>query len=386
MSSSRVKPQSQTGRSPQGPDSSEGIEMENIQHQDLGLGGVIGTPSPPSRQAWSRDNPVFEPEEEIMEADWPQASPGRRSVSTASSGSSSSYNRGVSSAQIPRGGLYPTPTPTINGRQQDRQSSHSLLPLGPFLNGMYWEVWYNNKSLPENQSFIYYENLLLGVPRLRQVKVRNESCSVHEDLRDEVPDCYNIYTPSNEDTAPFGPKNGTAWVYTTESEMNSSGHWGQVSKYGGGGYYQDLSRTKEESANHLQFLKDNLWLDRGTRAVFLDFSVYNGNINLFCIASVWIRQVVGGVPCYWRHCDLLALPNGASDKIRVQLGLLCRSLFKFISFNKTMNQLSTTMSRCTKDLVGFAIMFFIIFLAYAQLAYLVFGTQVDDFSTFQASV
>lgn len=59
-------------------------------------------------------------------------------------------------------------------------------------------------------------------------------------------------------------------------------------------------------------------------------------------------------------------------------------LFKFINFNKTMNQLSTTMSRCAKDLMGFAIMFFIVFLAYAQLAYLVFGTQVNDFSTFQA--
>jgi hypothetical protein len=30
-------------------------------------------------------------------------------------------------------------------------------------------------------------------------------------------------------------------------------------------------------------LQDNLWLDRGTRAVFIDFSVYNANINLFCI-------------------------------------------------------------------------------------------------------
>lgn len=74
------------------------------------------------------------------------------------------------------------------------------------------------------------------------------------------------------------------WAYATESEMNGTSYWGQVSKYGGGGYYQDLSRTKEGSAIQLQSLKDHLWLDRGTRAVFLDFSVYNGNINLFCIA------------------------------------------------------------------------------------------------------
>ncbi|CAJ1052439.1 polycystin-2 isoform X1 [Xyrichtys novacula] len=577
MSSSRVRPQqspqSQTGRLPHRLDAGEGIEMENIQPQDLCLGGVIGAPSPPSRQAWSRDNPGFEPEDEIMEADWPPAGPGRRSVSTASSSSCSSglgsYTGGGSSTHITRGWLYPTPT--VDAQQQDRHEHLScmkqilqkirvlwgtelmedsdssrerylrnilremltyiafLITLciltygmvnanmyyytkvmsqlfldtqlsvedpstfrslstmedfwkftqGPFLNGMYWEVWYNNKSLPENQSLIYYENLLLGVPRLRQVKVRNESCSVHEDLRDEVQDCYNMYTPSNEDTTPFGPKNGTAWEYTTDSKMNGSSYWGQVSKYGGGGYYQDLSRTREESAVQLQYLKDHLWLDRGTRAVFFDFSVYNGNINLFCIVRLLAEfPATGGVLTSWEfqtvrlirytsswdyfvgvcevafclfilyyvveevleinihrlhyfkslwNClDVLIvlmsvvaiimsitrtamvgnllkglLENHTAHPIfeplatlQIQFNNLAAvivffswvKLFKFINFSKTMSQLSSTMSRCAKDLVGFAIMFFIIFLAYAQLAYLVFGTQVDDFSTFQASI
>ncbi|XP_035036957.2 polycystin-2 isoform X1 [Hippoglossus stenolepis] len=577
MSSSRVRPQqppqSQTGRLPHRLDSSEGIEMENIQHQDPGLEGAMVTPSPPSRQAWSRDNPGFEPEDEIMEADWPQASPGRRSVSTASSSSCSSglgsYTGGGSSPHIPRGGLYPTPT--VDAQQQERHEHRSCLkqilhkirilwgtelmedsdssrerylrnvlremltyiafliticiltygmvsanmyyytkvmsqlfldtPLsagdsftfrhistmddfwkfteGPFLNSMYWEVWYNNKSLPDNHSLIYYENLLLGVPRLRQVKVRNESCSIHQDLRDEVQDCYNMYTPTNEDTSSFGPRNRTAWVYTTESEMNDSSYWGQVSKYGGGGYYQDLSRTKAESVVQLQFLKDHLWLDRGTRAVFLDFSVYNGNINLFCIARLLAEfPATGGVVTSWQfqtvrlmryvsswdyfvavcevafcifilyyvveevleirihrlhyfkslwNClDVLILVlsvvaiimnitrtamvgsclKGLLEKdsshpsfqplanLQVQFNNVAAvivffswvKIFKFINFNKTMSQLSSTMSRCAKDLVGFAIMFFIIFLAYAQLAYLVFGTQVNDFSTFQASI
>lgn len=70
----------------------------------------------------------------------------------------------------------------------------------------------------------------------------------------------------------------------------------------------------------------------------------------------------------------------------VMVFLVWIKLFKFINFNRTMSQLSTTMSRCAKDLFGFTIMFFIIFLAYAQLAYLVFGTQVDDFSTFQECI
>lgn len=57
-------------------------------------------------------------------------------------------------------------------------------------------------------------------------------------------------------------------------------------------------------------------------------------------------------------------------------------VFKYISFNKTMTQLSSTLGRCAKDIVGFAIMFFIVFFAYAQLGYLLFGTEVESFSTF----
>ena len=57
-------------------------------------------------------------------------------------------------------------------------------------------------------------------------------------------------------------------------------------------------------------------------------------------------------------------------------------IFKYISFNKTMTQLSSTLGRCAKDILGFAVMFFIVFFAYAQLGYLLFGTEVDSFSTF----
>lgn len=546
--------------------------MENIQHQDLGLGGLIGTPSPPSRQAWSRDNPGFEPEEEMMEADWPPASPGRKSASTASSPSCSSglgsYARADSSTRIHRG-LYPTPT--LDAPQPDRHEHRTCMkqilqkirilwgtqlmeasdssrerylknvlremvtysiflitlciltygmvssnmyyytrvmsqlfldtPLspgepttfrnmatmedfwkfteGPFLNGMYWEVWYNNRSLPENHSLLYYENLLLGVPRLRQVKVHNRSCSVHQDLRAEVRDCYDVYTPGNEDSAPFGLKNGTAWTYTKEGSLNGSSHWGQVSTYGGGGFFQDLARTREGSAGLLQALREHLWLGRGTRAVFLDFSVYNGNINLFCIARLLVEfPATGGVVTSWQFqtvrliryvsgwdyfvgmCEVAfclfvlyyvveevleirvhrlryfkSLWNcldvlivvlsvvaivmnitrtslvshrlrglledhaghpcfGPLARLQVQFNnvaavvvFLCWvKLFKFINFNRTMSQLSSTMSRCAKDLLGFSLMFCLVFLAYAQLAYLVFGTQVDDFSTFQACI
>lgn len=51
-----------------------------------------------------------------------------------------------------------------------------------------------------------------------------------------------------------------------------------------------------------------------------------------------------------------------------------------------MTQLSSTLGKCAKDLAGFAVMFFIIFLAFTQLGYLLFGTQVKDFSDFKNSL
>lgn len=81
---------------------------------------------------------------------------------------------------------------------------------GALLDGLYWKTQPSNKTEADNRSFIYYENLLLGVPRIRQLKVRNGSCSIPQDLRDEIKECYDVYSVSSEDRAPFGPRNGTA--------------------------------------------------------------------------------------------------------------------------------------------------------------------------------
>ncbi len=40
---------------------------------------------------------------------------------------------------------------------------------------------------------------------------------------------------------------------------------------------------KNESLAIIQELKEGLWIDRGTRFLTIDFTVYNANINLFCI-------------------------------------------------------------------------------------------------------
>ncbi|XP_039770201.1 polycystic kidney disease 2-like 1 protein [Ornithorhynchus anatinus] len=347
---------------------------------------------------------------------------------------------------------------------------------GPLLDSLYWTKWYNDRALDHSpQSFIYYENLLLGLPRLRQLKVKNNSCVVHDDFKEDISGCYDVYSPDKEEKEPFGRLNGTAWTYHSEDELGGSSHWGRITSYSGGGYYLDLGETREESAEALRVLKDQLWLDRGTRVVFVDFAVYNANINLFCVLRLVVEfpATGGAVPSWqirtvklirytdvwdffvvacevvfctfifyyvveevlelrihrlryfssvWNILDLLVILLSIvavgfhifrTVEVKHLMGKLLKEprvyadfeflafwqtqnnnmnavnlffawikIFKYISFNKTMTQLSSTLARCAKDILGFAIMFFIVFFAYAQLGYLLFGTQVENFSTF----
>ncbi|XP_031573831.1 polycystic kidney disease 2-like 1 protein isoform X2 [Actinia tenebrosa] len=351
---------------------------------------------------------------------------------------------------------------------------------GPLSDGLYWEKYYNDKNVSQDDmGFIYFENKILGRPRIRQTRVLNDSCVVHDDFKSVIKECYAPYSPSAEDTNPFGKMNGTAWTYKTEKELEGRSYWGRLTTYSGGGFTQLLALKKEDTKAVFNDLKENLWLDRGTRAVFIDFSVYNANINLFCIVRLLFEYPATGgcIPSFnfrtlkliryvdafdhfvmacegifilfiiyytieeileikkhkmqyfksfWNILDIVVIMLGYVAVLfnlyrTVVVGDLLTSLlansnqyanfdslgfwqtqfnnmvavavffawikvFKYISFNKTMTQLSSTLSRCAKDVAGFAIMFFIIFFAYAQLGYLIFGTQVRDFSTFQDSI
>ncbi|XP_029797833.1 polycystic kidney disease 2-like 2 protein isoform X2 [Suricata suricatta] len=349
---------------------------------------------------------------------------------------------------------------------------------GPLLEGLYWDAWYTNKMYNLKNSRIYYENILLGVPRVRQLKVRNNTCKAFSSFQSMMSECYDRYTSSNEDTSDFGLQQETEWKYSTPNS-SSPWHWGFVGVYRNGGFIFTLSKSKSETKNKFINLRLNSWITRGTRVIFIDFSLYNANVNLFCIIRLVAEfPATGGIITSWQFysvkllryvsyydyiiasCEItfcifiIVFTTQEAQKIRefksayfksvwnwlellllvlcfvavsfniycnIQIFLLLGELlqntekysdfyflaywyiyynnviaitiffawikiFKFISFNKTMSQLSSTLSRCLKDIVGFAIMFFIIFFAYAQLGFLVFGSQVDDFSTFQNAI
>ncbi|XP_019647004.1 PREDICTED: uncharacterized protein LOC109487452 [Branchiostoma belcheri] len=69
--------------------------------------------------------------------------------------------------------------------------------------------------------------------------------------------------------------------------------------------------------------------------------------------------------------------------------LVFASIAKFLAllrFNGRMAMLSYVIRRATNELVHFTVMFFVIFLAYCQVTYLLLGTTLAGFGTFQASL
>ena len=75
------------------------------------------------------------------------------------------------------------------------------------------------------------------------------------------------------------------WSYQSAEQLSNPSVSGQIATYGGGGSVQDLSSLKNESKLILKELKEGLWIGRGTRVIFIDFTLYNANLNLFCIVK-----------------------------------------------------------------------------------------------------
>ena len=70
-------------------------------------------------------------------------------------------------------------------------------------------------------------------------------------------------------------------MYSVEPSPKSGLFAGSVGDYPADGFSINLAETKEETIAIFEDLKTNRWIDEYTRAVIIDFTMYNGNVNLF---------------------------------------------------------------------------------------------------------
>lgn len=130
----------------------------------------------------------------------------------------------------------------------------------------------------------------MGKIRLRQLRVEDKACDVASAFQDKLGKyCYPAVVPGPlQTTSNYKSDMNVSDGFITPYEENGDGYswYSGTSKvmYPSSGYMVELPLTEEAAAITLASLKEQNWVDENTRAVFIEFSTYNANIDHFSVA------------------------------------------------------------------------------------------------------
>uniref|UniRef100_A0A7M5XFD6 PLAT domain-containing protein n=1 Tax=Clytia hemisphaerica TaxID=252671 RepID=A0A7M5XFD6_9CNID len=180
------------------------------------------------------------------------------------------------------------------------------------IHATYPHEWYANlSSVYDNETEIKYfpgnlytEDLytkIVSPLSIRQVRVHSKRCE------DTVADyfgaghlCYGQYGMMHQQKGDYHHEwNGTRsysssseddimWRYRDSEETGSMMVQGELGIYLGGGYSVQLF-PKQDNHEIIEHLLDDHWMNRGTRAILITFSVFNGGVKYFSSVSLLLE-------------------------------------------------------------------------------------------------
>jgi len=285
----------------------------------------------------------------------------------------------------------------------------------------------------------------------------------------------------------YSPPNGYQSVYKGFQYQNAdllqgSPIQGQHNTYDGSGYVYEMRGKLDYIQGNLSLLQEMQWIDRLTRAVFVEFSSYNPNIGLVMVSTVLVEFLPSGSILttarfdplnlfaesgqsifsfkilsqlifigfivyfmileirnflskdlksyfneFWNYLEWsiivtafislamfwirykraqevldffkttggygylkLQRVNNCNQTLTFSLGLCSTfgtlKILKMLQFNKNIFLLSSTLRRCFGELTTFTFVFFLIWIAFVQLFYLIYGSQSIGYSSFIKSM
>ena len=139
---------------------------------------------------------------------------------------------------------------------------------------------------------------------MRQLRIKSDLCS-YQALRSR---CNQDYSLFNEEKDSFSPGwlNGTvdeyspsirhAFKYQSEKELDTYIYVGEHGSYSGNGYVYEFRGRLSDIRSNLSELHRLGWIDNRTRAVIIQLSLYNPNVELFTSVTFLIEVFsTGGV-------------------------------------------------------------------------------------------
>ncbi|RNA25490.1 polycystin-1-like isoform X2, partial [Brachionus plicatilis] len=215
--------------------------------------------------------------------------------------------------------------------------------------GLRAETWYNSHPPYTLAGFLNDKtSRMLGYATIRQVRVKQNSCDVIDQFKSHIPFCDDDLSLFNHQDANFGfswssfnesfkPAHGSeeiyrAFQYRDSSSLETFPLYGSYNSYLGGGYVYELRGRKEYLRGNLSQLQLMNWIDRQTRAVIVEFSAYNPNLNLIIAASILVEILPSGNILTTARFDPLNIFNEIKSNSHVLKLVLDGIYMLFIAF------------------------------------------------------
>eukprot|EP00106_Octopus_bimaculoides_P013343 XP_014780785.1 PREDICTED: polycystic kidney disease protein 1-like 2 [Octopus bimaculoides] len=150
----------------------------------------------------------------------------------------------------------------------------------------------------------------VGPVRLRQLRVRAGKCHALSKFHTTRENCNQDYSFHTEDTTnyttswkelqhgdnPIKLPLNSGWRYRHYTEIGGIPIVGEKAVYSSNGYCKDLTGSPSRAMAALDELIKLRWLDENTRAIFVEFTLYNPNINMFTTVTVMFETpTLGGM-------------------------------------------------------------------------------------------
>ena len=74
--------------------------------------------------------------------------------------------------------------------------------------------------------------------------------------------------------------------YQNATELEGVRQTGIFGSYEGGGYVYRLGVSQNAASKRVDYLKANNWIDEYTRAIFVEFTTFNNQMNLYTVSFI----------------------------------------------------------------------------------------------------
>lgn len=152
-----------------------------------------------------------------------------------------------------------------------------------FIIGAFWNLSENGPRFTDEElGYVFYGNQLVGVPRLRQLRVADGPCVVSVKALDTA--CFGAYSPQTESRLAYGNVSGnvSGFQYSAADDEEAT-YAGRLGSYSPGGFVRELRQRSFMSVNRdVDELYRNQWIDHSTRAVFIELTLCNPHLHVLC--------------------------------------------------------------------------------------------------------